>query len=588
MSKVTGLRLGVAVVSLALLAGACSSSSKSSTSKATSTPTTAAVANGGTVTTEIDENIPGWNVNTSADNEYVLQEVLDGVLPQPFIITPGLQPVLNTQLMVSATQTSTNPQVIVYKINPKAVWSDGVPINAADFIYNWQAQSGLSQYTDVGGKPFDDASTAGYNQIKSVVGSDPPGGAACDPGSAAANNAGLCPNGDTVTVTFSTPFADWQSLFGDLIPAHIAQKVGWNTGFNDYHNLVSGSWFEISAYTPNQSIVLTRNPSYWGTPAHLDKVVINILASDTDIAPALKNKEIQVVTSPTTVDTAIVQAITGIPGVVTDAAPGLEFDHFDFNEANPFLAQLPVRQAIAYGTNREEIIQRTVGEIDPSIVPAGNHMFMPGQPQYVNDGTQYEKPDPAKAEALLKSAGFTMGPNGYFEQNGKELDLTISSTTGNPTRAEIEQLFQAQMKAIGIKITIQNYPAATLFGTTLPKGEYDIGLFAWVLSPFVSGNQSIYCSYTNTAECGDNWTHFANPQVDQLMTQGNSAPSLAAEAADYNAADKILWAQMDTLPLFQVPQFVAHYPNVENVIANTSSVGLPWNINQWGLKSGAA
>ena len=53
------------------------------------------------------------------------------------------------------------------------MWSDGTPITADDFIYNWQAQSGNSAYTDVGGQPYDDATTAGYNQIKSVVGSNP-------------------------------------------------------------------------------------------------------------------------------------------------------------------------------------------------------------------------------------------------------------------------------------------------------------------------------------------------------------------------------------------------------------------------------
>ena len=58
------------------------------------------------------------------------------------------------------------------------------------------------------------------------------------------------------------------------------------------------------------------------------------------------------------------------------------------------------------------------------------------------------------------------------------------------------------MKAIGIKINIQNYDANTFFGTNLPSGTYQIAEFAWVSTPFVSGNQSIYCSYTNTANCG--------------------------------------------------------------------------------------
>ena len=81
------------------------------------------------------------------------------------------------------------------------------------------------------------------------------------------------------------------------------------------------------------------------------------------------------------------------------------------------------------------------------------------------------------------------------------------------------------MKAIGIKINIQNYDANTFFGTNLPNGTYQIAEFAWVSTPFVSGNQSIYCSYTNTTNCGENWTHYANPQVDKLMKEGSQATS---------------------------------------------------------------
>ena len=120
----------------------------------------------------LDENLAGFNINTSAASEYVLQQIINMVWPQVFIITNKLQPVLNTQLMESATVTSTNPQTVVYKLNPKAVWSDGTPITADDFIYNWQAQSGNPAYTDVGNQPYDAASTAGYNQVQSVVGSD--------------------------------------------------------------------------------------------------------------------------------------------------------------------------------------------------------------------------------------------------------------------------------------------------------------------------------------------------------------------------------------------------------------------------------
>ncbi len=199
--------------------------------------TKASSSSGGTATMALDENLAGFNINTSAAAEYVLQEILNVVWPQVFIITNKLQPVLNTQLMQSATVTSSNPQTVVYKLNPKAVWSDGMPITADDFIYNWQAQSGNPAYTDVGGQPYDAATTAGYSQIQSMVGSAPSGGAACAPGSTADRNVGLCPNGRTITVTFKPSFADWRSLYSGsgIVPAHIARTVGWNTGFSGPH-----------------------------------------------------------------------------------------------------------------------------------------------------------------------------------------------------------------------------------------------------------------------------------------------------------------------------------------------------------------
>ena len=78
-----------------------------------------------------------------------------------------------------------------------------------------------------------------------------------------------------------------------------------------------------------------------------------------------------------------------------------------------------------------------------------------------------------------------MGSDGYFHPNfgpekGQDFTLNISTTSGVQARSEIEQLFQADMKAIGLKINIQNYTANTLFGTIGPKGEFQIIEFAWV------------------------------------------------------------------------------------------------------------
>jgi peptide/nickel transport system substrate-binding protein len=477
--------------------------------------------------------------------------------------------VLNTELVTSATVVKSNPQTIVYQINPKAVWSDGVPINADDFIYNWQSQSGNPKYKDVGGKAFVPAGTSGYSQVSSVTGSN---------------------GGKTVTVVFSKPYGDWQSLFGSggsMIPAHVAEKAGFNDGFQNFgpSAQVSGGPYEIQSYTKGEDLVEVRNPKYWGPPGTLSKIVFRFILSDDQQPPAVQNGEVNMV-NPVLASIPFLDSVKSIPNFTVSVQPGLEFQHMDFNEANPYLALSSVRHAIGYGTNRQEMVARIVAPLTTQITPLGNRLLMPTEPGYAATDNGAATFDPAKAKSLLQQAGMTMGSDGYFHPNfgpekGQDFTLSISTTSGVAVRSEIEQLFQADMKAIGLKINIQNYTANTLFGTIGPKSEFQIIEFAWVTSPFISGNQSIYCSYTS-AECSSNWDHYANPKVDSLFNQALSTIDPTQAAAVYNQIDGLLWSDMATLPLFQNPDLFGWSSNYAHIVPNTSSIGIPWNANEWG------
>ncbi|MBO0745963.1 MAG: ABC transporter family substrate-binding protein, partial [Candidatus Dormibacteraeota bacterium] len=461
-ARVWTTRVGAAAAAV-LLVAACGSSSSGNTG---STKT------GGTFTFAMDEDIAGLNVQSATGNEEVTGEMLEQVWPTVFYVHPDLKPHLNTSVVTSAKLTSSNPQTVVYQINPKATWSDGTPINADDFIYNWQAQSGDPQFTDVGGKPFEPAGTTGYSSIKSVTGSN---------------------GGKTVTVVFSEPFGDWQSLFSEMIPAHLSKKVGFNDGWADFGPdwQVSGGPFMIQSYTKGQDLVEVPNPQYWGKKPSLSKLVFRFILDDSQQPAAAQNGEVQLV-SPTLATVEFLDSLKNVPNFTSKTQASLSFQHLDFNEANAYLSNPDVRHAIAYGTDRNTITQRTADLIDKSIKPLGNRVYMPSQPQYQNTSGSYGNFDPAKAKQLLQGAGMTMGSDGYFQPNsgpqkGQDLTFTISTTSGQPTRTQIEQLFQSEMKNIGVKINVQNYPASTLFGTVLPKGEFDISLFAWVQSPFASG-----------------------------------------------------------------------------------------------------
>ncbi len=560
-------RTALALVAAAILVAGCGSGGTAS-----SHSSTGSVKSGGTLTYALDEDVSGFNTLLEGDNEFVLTEIVDQTLPRVFTVQPDLKPALNTQFVTSAKLTSTNPQTVVYKINPKAVWSDGVPINASDFVYNWQAQSGNPAYRDVGGKHYLPAGTSGYNQIKSVTGSN---------------------GGKTVTVVFSKPYGDWQSLFSQnnpLIPAHIAKKAGFDSGFQNFGPAaqVSGGPYEIQSYTKGEDLVEVRNPHYWGPRGKLSKIVFRFILDDSQQPPAVQNGEVNMV-NPVIASIPFLDTVKSIQNFTVSVQPSLEFQHLDFNESNPYLAKAGIRHAIAYGTNRQQMVSRIVTPLTSKIKPLQNHIIMPTESGYADTSHGYGAFDPAKAKQLLQQAGMTMGSDGYFHPNfgpekGKDFTLSVSTTSGVPVRSEIEQLFQANMKAIGVKINIQNYSANTLFGTIGPKGEFDIIEFAWVISPFKSTNQSIYCSYTNPGVCGNNWDHYADPKVDSLFTQALTTLDQTKATALYNQVDGLLWSDMVTLPLFQAPNLYGWSSSYGNVVPNNSNVGIPWNANQWGLR----
>jgi len=570
MIRFTTRRGGAALLAIACVTGMAACSSTSSSSSGSASASAGAVKSGGTLTYALDEDVAGFNILQANDSEFVLQEILDQVWPSVYIPQPNVGLALDTNVVTSATVTSESPQTIVYQINPKATWSDGTPISAEDFIYNWQAQSGNPAFKDVGGKAFLPATTAGYSSIKSVTSSN---------------------NGKTATVVFSSPFGDWKSMFAPMIPAHIASKVGFNDGFQNFGPAVqvSGGPYEIQSYTQGEDLVEVPNPHYWGVPPKLSKEVYRFILDDTQIPPAMQNGEVNLA-NPLAASVAFKDGVSSIPNTTTTVIPGLEFQHIDFNQSNPYLALANVRHAIAYGTNRAEIVQRLVTPLSDKIQPLQNRIWMPIQPQYQNTSGGYGDYNPSMATTLLKQSNMTMGSDGYYHPSfgplaGKDLSFNISTTTGNSVRAEIEQLFQADMKAIGIKINIQNYNANTLFGTVLPKGEFDITQFAWVSTPFASGNVSIYCSYTNTANCAQNYNHYSDKQVDSLLTQAESTVNAAQSASLYNQVDALLWKDMVTLPLFESPQLYSWSNTFGNIIPNPTNYGVPWNAQVWGEKA---
>ncbi|MEI6700908.1 MAG: ABC transporter family substrate-binding protein [Actinomycetota bacterium] len=540
------------------------------------------------------DNVPsGWNNFTSANNDFRVGQILSQIWPSPFINDSHGAFVQDKNIVSSATSKLVKgKQVVTYVVNPKAEWQDGVAVNAEDFIYIYQALSGNPAFTDKGGAPYDAAGNSGYNQIQSVVGSKPvtSGGVpfTCGPGSAGNRNAGLCPNGKTVTVTFKAgqTYPEWVGLFG-LLPAHIARSIGFNTGFEDpandpRDNVLSAGPYKLSSYNyASNTFTETKNPNWWGTPGKYDQIIFKNLASDSQGIAGLAAGDYNVF-EPTTATKAMIDEASNYPDSITDSVvQGYQFEHVDFNQANTDLKKLQVRQAIAYAINRGALIAATVGQY-LTTSPLDSHIFMANQPGYAKNGKAYDiggsAAGIAKAKALLTAAGYKFNNSDNFFHKGTTSGPRLSFNfwnNGTSARTTEAQIIQGQLRQVGISMSIH----VASNGTILGSGNFDMVIFAWVGSPLLSGNKDIYA-----CDGGSNYDNYCNHAFDTAATKANVAPTTKAEAALYNAADKILWADMATLPLYQKPQYGAWTNTVGNVLVNPTQAGIVWNAQKWTVQ----
>ena len=564
----------------------------------------------------LDGTFDGFNNFTSANNSFYLGQVLDQVWPSPYIYNNLAKLVLDTDIVTSAKSALVNgQQVVTYVINPKAVWSDGVPLTADDFIYMWQASSGYVDgngnpiYTDVDGTPFDVAGNAGYNQIESVVGSKPnptyttvkgktiTHAGVCDAGSNKDYNTGLCPNGKTVTVTFAAGenYAEWPGLFA-LIPAHISRVVGWNTGMNDpasaVQNIVSAGPYVLSSVDQsNNTYIETKNPLWWdpATAGKVDDLVFTNLADDTQGVAGLAAGDFNVF-NPTSTTGAIVAQANGQNGVSKSIIPAYTFEHLDFNVSHsPWMAELKVRQAIADAVDRQAIINATVGQVTPGITPLDNYIFMSNQSGYSPDLKAYDTggsdASDAKAIALLKTVSglFYCTSDKMFHTGTSCSDPLLSFVLQhkNSSARNIEgQLIQADLAKVGIDVQI-----VIRSNATLADENYDMVIFGWAGSPLLSGYINIYgCTDIGDGNgCVPNASNYGQIRLSgasAAMAAANTSLTISDEVNGYKAVDKTLANALPTLPLYQSPEGI-FWSGVSGIVGNPTSSGVTWNAQNW-------
>jgi peptide/nickel transport system substrate-binding protein len=508
------------------------------------------VRDGGVVRVASTLEVTGFNPNTSEDSGPAVQDIAETVYPSVFRVHPDFSVRLDQTFMVGAELTGQDPLTITYRIRPDARWSDGVPIGADDFGYLWQHLNGANPRTDA-------VTTVGYDRIKQMTGSA---------------------DGKTVTVVFKQPFAEWQSLFASLVPAHYLRRQpgGWNDGLDKHpEQIPSGGPFGIAGFRRGETVTLARNDRYWGPKAHLDQIVIRLVPDADAQLDALRNHEADLIRPQPTTD--LVNHVRQLPEVRSQARPMFGLEHLTFNLKHPILADLAVRRAIATAIDTGQLVDRLLRPIHPGAQPVGNRIWLPGQQPYQDHAAGYGKGDAQAARRLLEQAGWTLGGDGVYAKDGRRLRLSWSTLARDERRKAEGVLLQAQLAEAGVRVEISAARSLNFFDR-LYDGDFDIADFSWTGNPFVlSGSEETY----RTAGAS-NPGRFSDPEVDELFRRaaGELDPARAADIG--NEIDRRLWAQLPSIPLYQPPGFLAWRQDLANVEHNTTTEGPFWNAGTWG------
>ncbi|MFI6951180.1 ABC transporter family substrate-binding protein [Streptomyces sp. NPDC050422] len=434
--------LTTGVLTLPVLAG-CSSGDDAATRVAV-TPqdiapaARAQVAEGGTVNWAIDA-MPATLNAFQADADSATTRITGALLPTLFPLDAKGSPQLNPDYLESAKVVDTEPQqVVLYRLNQQAVWSDGREIGAPDFVAQWRALSGKDS-------AFWTARNAGYDRIEKIErGADDL----------------------EVKVTFTKPYADWRSLFSPLYPKQVTGSPdAFNDGARTTLKATAGPFRLGKVDKETGSVTLARNPRWWGSPAKLDSLVFKAVEPQ-DRAAALTEGKVDVADIDAAAANRIVQAArdTGGNGAPPAHGPGSEvtpaqalrswalahgsdeeaaqeaqeardekakaakayateqsdlrayavrkslepaYTQLALNGESGPLADDRVRRAVARALDRQELADAVLRPLGLPAEPLGSHLALAGQPVYKDGSDALGSQDTKEAQALLADAGWT-------------------------------------------------------------------------------------------------------------------------------------------------------------------------------------
>ncbi len=210
----------------------------------------------------------------------------------------------------------------------------------------------------------------------------------------------------------------------------------------------------------------------------------------------------------------------------------------------PFLAEAPVRRALLMGLNRERMIKRVLhgqGLIADSPIFPGTWAYDPQTPRVPYD--------PEAAARLLDEAGFRRGEDGVRVKDGVPLRFTLSHPN-TPQHTALAQEIQSDWARLGVQVTLQPLPYATLISERLEPRLYQAALVDLDFARSPDPDPYVFWHKAEISGEGQNYSGWEHDQASTLLELARITVDMPKRAKLYYNFQKIFAQELPALPLF--------------------------------------
>lgn len=501
-------------------------------------------ARGGQVIVAVGGDVTTLNEYQSSGDQ-TEADVIDLLFPMLMIEQPDYQlhPPSFAPRLATSWEFSSDNRTLTFHLRPEARWSDGVPITADDVRFTFLAQKDPT----VGslGMEMKDF-------IKDVEVVDP----------------------HTVRFHFTRvyPYQLMDANDGHIVPAHAWGRVPfakWRT--TDFAKiLVTGGPFRLAAHTPQQTIVLERDPLYWNAPRpNLDRLVMRVVPDMAAQLAQLFAGQVNLVQGVSPQEADRVKANKDLDLV---EFPSRFWGMIGWNNRRLYFEDRRVRRALTLGINRKSLVDTVFrGHAKLSSGPILSSMW-------AFDRNLRQLPfDPAEAAALLAQAGWRdANGDGILEHNGHDFAFDLMYPSNNILRRQMALLIQADLARLGIKVRPTGVEFTSLLART-EAGDFDATLWGWVEGTRVDLTSA--WSTPTPSQGSNNFIGYSNPDVDRLIAAAREEPDYTRSKVLFDRIQELIVDDQPATFLYESTQLVATSRRLHG--ADINSAALFFNVEEW-------